>query len=310
MNKIKQFLDKNIHGKVDKPTFIKEMYENYHAILFSYAEILAKTNIKKIEVEDNLVVMTTRDRGVKIVCAAGDFRTAPIEALNFSDYEKSDSKMIENLISDGDTFFDIGANIGWYSINVALANRLSKIFSFEPIPKTYKYLLKNLAMNPSSNISAYNFGFSNKVGEFDFFYYPEGSGNASSANVTGRDDIEVVKCQLKTLDKFCMDTESRIDFIKCDVEGAELFVFEGGREVIDRDQPIIFSEILRKWVAKFDYDPNDIFDFFSHKGYRSFIVKNGYLIEFDSMTPETVETNFFFLHSEKHRDKIQKYVKI
>lgn len=282
------------------------MFEQHHANLFDYATYLTKTNIKKIEIEDDKVVMTSRDRGVRIACSPGDYRIAPIETLNFFDYEKDESAMMECLISDGDTFFDIGANIGWYSINIGIARRASRVFCFEPIPKTFGYLKNNLALNPTHNIEAHNFGFSNQSGEFTFYYYPEGSGNASSANVTGRTDVETVQCKVKTLDEYTSETGISVDFIKCDVEGAELLVFEGGKETIARDLPIVFSEILRKWSAKFNYDPNEIFTLFRNLGYQAFTVQRGQLYEFGAMSESTIETNFFFLHMKKHHDLVRR----
>lgn len=304
MRTIKEIFLSYSNGQINKEIFIKLMHENRHSILFEYADFLSETNIKKIEIEDAHVVMTSRNRGVRIQCAPDDYRIAPIETLNFSDYEKSESRMMENLIGDGDYFFDIGANIGWYSLNIGMSNRSVRVFSFEPIPKTYQELLGNLKINPSKNITAYNFGFSRLSGEFDFYYYPEGSGNASSANVTGRLDIEKVKCSVKTLDEFIENSGLHVDFIKCDVEGAELLVFQGGIEVIKRDKPIIFSEILRKWSRKFEYDPNEIFHLLRGIGYEAFTVDQNYLNKFFLMSEETVETNFFFLHKEKHKDLI------
>ena len=98
-----------------------------------------------------------------------------------------------------------------------------------------------------------------------------------------------------------------VDFIKCDVEGAELLVFKGGLNTIKRDKPIIFSEILRKWSAMFNYDPNEIFDLFKSEGYLAFTVNTNVLLPFCRMDESTVETNFFFLHAEKHRDLILKW---
>ncbi len=294
-------------GVVDKAAFIRSMYEEHHSVLFDYCQHLAKTNIKKIEIEDDRVIMTTRDRGIRIACLPGDFRIAPIETLNFLDYERNESAMMERLVADGDSYFDIGANIGYYSMNMALANRNSKIYCFEPIPKTYASLVRNLSLNSLPNVFAHNFGFSSKAGEFPFYYYPEGSGNASSANVTGRSDVEVVQCKVRTLDEYISETGTHIDFIKCDVEGAELLVFQGGGKAIARDNPIIFSEILRKWSVKFNYDPNDIFEFFRQLGYRAFTVNDQMLVEFFKMNDETVETNFFFLHENKHADLIKRY---
>lgn len=292
-------------GQIGKPEFIKLMFDEHHAFLFDYASYLKKTNVKKIEIDDGLVIMTSRDRGIRIACSAGDYRIAPIEILNFLDYEKNESAMMEKLVCEGDTFFDIGANIGWYSINIGAARRAAKIFCFEPIPKTFSFLDRNIRLNSSNNIIAHNFGFSNQQGEFTFYYYPEGSGNASSANLTGRDDIEKVQCKVRTLDDYTEEYGLKVDFIKCDVEGAELMVFQGGERTICRDLPIVFSEILRKWSKKFDYNPNQIFEMFRKIGYRAFTVQGSNLAEFEKMDEATIETNFFFLHSEKH-DRIIK----
>ena len=155
-------------GQIDKPTFIRTMYERHHAALYDYAAYLPRTNVKKIEIEDGRVVMTSRDRGVRIACTPLDYRIAPIETLNFFDYEKEESTMMENLVADGDNYFDVGANIGWYSINIAVSRRNARVFAFEPIPTTYADLQTNLALNASANVQAFNFGFSDRAGEFPF----------------------------------------------------------------------------------------------------------------------------------------------
>ena len=242
-----------------------------------------------------------------MLCISGDFRIAPIEVLNFLDYEKNDSKMIDLLVEDNANIFDIGANMGWYSINMGLSRRGAQIHCFEPIPHTYAYLQQNLKLNAVPNVKAHNFGFSNCSGEFDFYFYGEGSGNASSVNVSNRDDVEVFKCKVQTLDEFIAQEKTSIDFIKCDVEGAELMVFQGGLQTIKRNQPIIFSEILRKWSAKFNYNPNEIFDLLKSLNYRVFTTNGEKLKEFFVMDDSTVETNFFFLHDKKHFRQIQQW---
>jgi FkbM family methyltransferase len=218
--------------------------------------------------------------------------------------------MVEKLVNNGDNFFDIGANIGWYSINIGKAKKNSKIYCFEPIPRTYKQLQNNIKLNLINNITTHNIGLSNKKGEFIFYYYIEGSGNASSINLTERENIKTIQCKVITLDEYTEENKIRVDFIKCDVEGAELLVFQGGFDTIQRDLPIIFSEILRKWSAKFDYDPNLIFNMFNEIGYQAFTVNENMLINFDKMEGATIETNFFFLHAEKHAKIIKKFVKV
>lgn len=294
-------------GQIDKPTFIRTMYERHHAALYDYAAYLPRTNVKKIEIEDGRVVMTSRDRGVRIACTPLDYRIAPIETLNFFDYEKEESTMMENLVADGDNYFDVGANIGWYSINIAVSRRNARVFAFEPIPTTYADLQTNLALNASANVQAFNFGFSDRAGEFPFYYYPEGSGNASAVNLTGRSDVQTFQCKVRTLDDFTAETGHRVDFIKCDVEGAELLVFKGGIETIKRDKPVVLSEILRKWSAKFNYNPNEIFALFRAIGYNVYTAQGGRLVPFGDMDDNTIPTNYFFLHPEKHRELVRRY---
>jgi len=308
MKNIRVTLDEFANGIIDKKSFIERMYGDHHAALFDYAKYIKDTNVKKIEIDDGRVVMTSRDRGIRIACDLGDLRIAPIESLNFSDYEKDESSMMEKLVSDGDTFFDIGANIGWYSINIAASHRAAKVFCFEPIPKTFKSLCTNLDLNAVANVTAHNFGFSNEAGEFPFYYYREGSGNASSVNLTDRTDVECVQCKVSTIDDYMKTSAYIVDFIKCDVEGAELLVFKGGLETIKRDKPIVFSEILRKWSAKFKYDPNEIFLLFDSMGYQAYTVNDNFLNRFYKMDESTIETNFFFLHEEKHRNQIRRFV--
>lgn len=290
-----------LNGNITKPDFIETMYKAHHAKLFDYANYIKQTNIASIEITDDTVVMTSRDNGVKMICPMGDHRVAPIEALNFLDYEVMDSAMIMRLVSPEACVIDIGANMGWYSINIAKTYPLSTVHAFEPIRKTYHFLEQNIKINAVKNIVAHHFGLSNECKDLPFYFYPEGSGNASSVNLSDRPDAELITCHVERLDDFVVANRIHVDFIKCDVEGAEFFAFQGAKETLQRDKPIVFTEMLRKWAAKFNYHPNEIIALFSSLGYHCFYAKESTLKELTEMTDETVETNFFFLHSENHR---------
>lgn len=295
-------------GKIDKASYIRMMYEQHHSKLVDYSVYLPNTNIKKIEIEDQKLIMTSRDRGVRIECIPNDHRLPPIEILNFFDYEKEEFSMIEKLVGDGDVIYDIGANIGWHSINLAVSRRTSQIFAFEPVPVTFRSLTKNLALNNLTRVTPLNFGLSNQEGSFDLFYYSEGSANASLRNVANRDDAMAVSCQLRTLDNFSKENGLPVHFIKCDVEGAELLVIQRACDTIDKHHPIIFLEILRKWSAKFNYDPNEIFALLRSKGYQAFTVAGHFLVPFGQMTQDTIETNFFFLSEAQHAELISRHL--
>jgi FkbM family methyltransferase len=295
-------------GRIAKPQFIESAYLDFHRILFEYASNLPQTDIKEISIDAGGVVFTTRSTGVKVRCQLGDHRSPPFETFNFNDFEPSESHMIHKLFEGCTTFFDIGANIGWHSLNLATKYRAAEFYCFEPIPDTYAELTGNVRLNAFQNIFTYNLGLSDREGQQTFYYYPSCSGNASAVNVSGREDITTFECPLMRLDELCSrDGLPPPDFIKCDVEGAELHVLTGAKATLDRHRPIIMAEILRKWSRKYDYEPNEIFRLLQNLGYLAFTTDGRRLFAFEAMTEETIETNFFFLHPEKHGEQLQRF---
>ncbi len=290
-------------GIMSKPQYINEMFK-MNSILFEYSEFIKDTDIARIEISDGLIIITFRSSGIKVVCDKPDKRAAPMEVLNFGYYEKNDWKMALRLIGSRFSVFDIGANVGWLSLNLAKIYRDSRIFAFEPIPSTFGRLKRNVELNNLRNLEIYNFGFSDHEGDLKFYVSPNNSANASLRNLSGEDRIEEITCRVRRLDDFMEENDQEIDFIKCDVEGAELLVFRGGARSIARDKPIIFTEMLRKWSAMFNYHPNEIMKLLGEMGYRCFTVQGHGLVEFTDMNESTMETNFFFLHSEKHAAQI------
>jgi FkbM family methyltransferase len=308
MNMLQELRDKYINLQISKEDYIQRMYEQFHSKLFEYADYIHQTDVDKIIIQDKDIFLTSKKYGIGIYCPRGDHRVAPIETLNFLSYEEKDADMILRLIPKNGTIFDIGANMGWYSLLIAKLNKNLKIHAFEPIPQTYNYLSKNVKENKLDNIELHNFGLSNENKELIFYTYPEGSGNASTANLSERNNVNEIKCLVRKLDDFVMEKNLNVDFIKCDVEGAELLAFLGAEKTLLKNKPIIFTEMLRKWAAKFNYHPNQIINFFNLIEYRCFYAKDDFLVEFFEMTDKTEETNFFFLHKDLHKDIIKSYL--
>lgn len=295
-------------GKLDKWQYIDAMYQQ-HQLLFEYASLLPSTNISSIHVEDGNVVMTFRDSGIKFLVNEGDKRLAPLDTLNFSTYEQEELQVQFALMQDGFNVLDIGGNYGWYAMHVAKRFPSTTIHSFEPIPFTFNQLNKNIALNNLSNIITHNIGLSDAAGSFDFYYDPKLSVNASLAKVSESESLEKVVCKVEQLDAFVTQHQLKVDFIKCDVEGAELLAFKGASKTLQTQQPIIFTEMLRKWTAKFNYHPNDIIEYLNQFNYQCFVSNELRLIPFELVDETTVETNYFFLHQQKHSAIIQQFKK-
>jgi len=308
MSKINKLRSDFENRKLSKSEYIDSMYE-VHEILFNYSEFLNKTSISNIEITGQNVIMNFRNSNVKIICVKGDKRIACIDSLNFLTYEEEELSMQYQLIENNDVVFDIGGNYGWYSIHIAKKFPMNTVFTFEPIPNTYSILKENITLNGINNIRAINIGLSNEKGEFIFYCDPKLTVNASLNNVNDNINAIEVTCKVDVLDEFVINNKiEKIDFIKCDIEGAELFALLGAKQSIINFKPKIFIEMLRKWASKFNYHPNDIILFLKELGYKCYIINNNLLEEIKVVTESTVETNFVFLHSQNHVHLINKLV--
>ncbi len=290
------------NGEITRDDLFVRMRQQY-GVLSDLSSLLRGTGVASVEVNDTGVVLTSRPHGVKIKCDPTDKGIPPIVAINLHEYEKEDSAMLLKLVDDGMTFLDIGANLGWYGLHVAKIYPNSRVFAFEPIKRTYGFLRDNIQINKLENISAFSYGLFSESEERIFYADPEILGAASTSPTAGDQGIEH-RCLVRKMDEVLADFHSGADFLKIDVEGAELFVLEGGIETIRTSKPIIFAEMLRKHAANFNYHPNDIIELLAGENYRCFYSRNGKLIEFFRMDEQTEEKNFFFLHKEKHSDKI------
>lgn len=300
--------DKSQRQKIAETLFDKEKK------LFEYCKFMENNPCTEICILQDGVYVTfnINDAVIKMNLDEIDIAAVPHTILLKGFYEKEEFDMVMDILSyldKGSVVFDVGANLGWYGINAKKRYLSYQMHFFEPVPNTYQRLKKNLELNDIEDCYSNCFGLSNETKEIEFFYDVVASGASSMADLRELDTTQRIFVNMKTMDEYVEEKGiQRLDFIKCDVEGAELLVYEGGRKTIQTYKPIVFSEMLRKWSAKFDYHPNDIIDFFGALGYQCFVINNGNLQKFGSVNEDTVETNYFFLHSKKHSNIISKLV--
>jgi FkbM family methyltransferase len=299
MNELMEIQNQYKGGRLAKKTYINLMHKR-HLMLWQYPDFIRHKNIAGIEITPGGIRLKTKS-GVGLVCDALDKRHIFMEILNFGDYEPAELQMIKRFLKKDSVVLDIGANIGWYSVNLSPCLPQGKIIAFEPIPRTYNYLVENIALNKLRNVKTYNIGLSSRRGHFSFYYNRNYTGATSLSNITQADGVQLIKCRVETLDDFLKKIKAgRIDFIKCDTEGAEKFVVEGGWATIKKNQPVIFIELLRKWSAKFNYHPDSVVKMLQGAGYVCLVISKTKLKRIRAITATTQETNFCFLHKTRH----------
>lgn len=311
--KFDEIKDEYVAGKIGSKEYAQKMFAEYEKLL-QYKNLIKDSCISKITINEEDVIFTATNRDVKknpypidMIIYENDAAAVPATLLSFEKgYEPEELSIVNILcsyINDNAVFFDVGANLGWYTLNILKQYPNIKSYAFEPIKETYFKMQKNIKINQITNCNLYNFGLWDNNQQTSFFYDIEASGASSIVDIRERNSTVKVCGEVRRMDDFIVEENiNRLDFIKCDVEGAELFVFKGGIESIQKYKPIIFSEMLRKWSQKFNYHPNDIIHLLEETDYHCYILaENNKLKRFGYVDEETIETNYFFLHPQKHQ---------
>jgi len=184
-------------------------------------------------------------------------------------------------------FFDIGANLGIYSLLVALRFPNCQVHAFEPCSMTFGYLLKNKTLNRVCNIKENRVALADVSGQGSLLLN-EGeedglnslkSRSHRSANVIGEESVSII-----TLDSYCeQQNVHQVDLIKLDVEGAELRVLEGAVILLSsKHPPLILFEYPGPRARDFGYKGEDIFAFLKRLGYEVYNFSGGSLQSLES----------------------------
>jgi FkbM family methyltransferase len=131
--------------------------------------------------------------------------------------------------------FDIGANVGVYSVLLSLRYPEAEIYAFEPVPENYQNLLKNIELNNCQNIKAFNFGFWDKETELEMGIPSDRkTDNTGLYSVYHDKEQSIVKAKFVNLDQWCSDHQKYPDTIKIDAEGAEYTIFSTALKTLEK----------------------------------------------------------------------------
>ena len=143
-------------------------------------------------------------------------------------------------VKPGDTFVDIGANIGWFTL---LASRLvgnsGHVIAFEPDPENYAILARNIERNSMKNVTPVKAALSCSPGNGWLYKSPDNLGDHRLFQCDGRESVSV------ELTRISDHIDWDIDFIKCDTQGHEWHVFSGMAGYFDQceKRPPILLEV-------------------------------------------------------------------
>jgi FkbM family methyltransferase len=190
------------------------------------------------------------------------------------------------LIREGDVVFDIGTNIGDVCMHAAAqVGPRGRVYAFEPDPVSFRKLTDNLALNGFSNIFAANLGLGDAPATLTMkVNCPTNRGGNRITRATP--EGEHFSIVLETLDRFVAQREiDRLDVVKIDVEGFELAVLEGAREVLERFRPRLFIELIDGNLREQGTSAAEVVAHLRSTGYRVYHAETGEELDERSVIP-------------------------
>ena len=211
-------------------------------------------------------------------------------------FEKNETNFIRKFAENNWIYFDVGANVGYYTLLFSTLSKNGTVHSFEPIPLCHHLLNANVLLNNLSNVRVNNFAISNYRGDASFSV--SSKWETSSFIHTQRDNLEkVIQVEVLKIDDYVKDNNiERIDFIKIDVEGAEKFVLDGSLETLSRKdlQPKMFlMELYDLNFIHYHTSVDEIVKFLNSYGYNAFVISKERPIPFTKEHYNIFDNVFF-----------------
>lgn len=187
--------------------------------------------------------------------------------------KESQYTALQRFIRDGAVVFDVGANIGWWTLAIHEARPDLCLHLFEPAPLSFATLVKT-ARRYFPHAKLNNLALGNSAARLKFFYYkhaPTLSGffRRRGEEARGALDVpDILQVECSTLDKYCEDNNiHHIDVLKIDVEGSEFAVLKGAGKLLTSGAVDLLQFEYGGTFADSGSTLRSVYDFLNYRGY-------------------------------------------
>ncbi len=205
---------------------------------------------KRNKIESTLVEV---DLGGYRVCVDPDETDLGHDVITERDYEPHVRKVVAEVFHPGQTFVDVGANVGCISLMAAMiAGPSGRVIAVEPYPENLQRLYAGIALNGFSNVRVIPLAASDRRATFSL------TGGTSNTYVIPSQDYKVrgTYTQSVVLDDV-LASELAVHVIKMDIEGHEPHAFRGLDRTIRRHDPILLTEFNPLCLRRAGHEPID-----------------------------------------------------
>jgi len=188
-------------------------------------------------------------------------------------YEANTARIISTNLNLGDTFWDVGANIGLFSLYASkIVGPTGKVVSFEPAPETFELLSANV--RGCETIQALPYGIGNENSNTLMSVQGASTGASFVKEVVELSQIYhkdtpliQVPVSIYKMDTLPGKINSRPNLIKIDIEGFEVEALRGAENILDEFRPILVIEIHPLQLSMCGSHENEVFDLLRRHDY-------------------------------------------
>lgn len=191
------------------------------------------------------------------------------------EYELETTAFIRSHLSQGDIFFDVGANIGFFSrLGAEMVGKSGVVASFEPSPTTTNILLENIQAYPQVKVEQVAVGSVNldqvEMSEFGVRHQLATLGARPRSEAHRIPKAKKTFVQMISLDEYYDRTRLYPTLVKMDVEGYEMDVLLGMERLMSKGKPVIVAEVGGDRYRNKGKTTADIMHFILDHGYQCF----------------------------------------
>ena len=255
-----------IKSVLRKLGLLKWVRRRFYAI--NYAQAIRETNNQK--------TYSINYQGLSPVFSLSDPYSASFFGYYFKDsiYEEEALKIILRETGDQAIFADVGANIGYFSVMAALQAEKGKVFAFELGDENCKIIRENLKLNRLANVTLEHCAVSDSEGQVFHQDSPVGNAVLKIIETNETNDPDIIPVKSLTLDNYFEKMQVFPGFIKIDVEGAEMKVLKGMKQILVKG-PKVLIEIHPRELTEFNSSEQEVCDWLQSFDYSWSVIENG-----------------------------------
>ncbi len=200
-------------------------------------------------------------------CLLGRWRSPDLPELLLE--PKRIVQLLEQTIDDGMNCIDVGCHLGSTLNEIVRFSPHGHHIALEPLPYKAEWLRRKYP-----NVQIHQVALGEKNGRVEFQWNTRRSGYSSLKGPDNEEGVQMLEVDTRRLDDLVSERQT-IGFMKVDVEGAELFVFQGARRVFAESRPIVLFECTQSGTSRFGITAARMFEFITTElDYQIYLIKD------------------------------------